>query len=250
MIVPQPTDGKPSPGTGLLVRLRGMPYFVTALHNFFHDFGGMDQVLRSWSETRFKFRESEIGRTESLNAAVHRVKSRVGSHLPLPRAETVLIDKKHDLIAVSVDLSMDVFAHAEFIDLESECFTKDLTSGLSLVSVGVTLSSQVHVPGVGPTLIPQIDHVRFDPETDTSGTTHQWYSPEYFFMPFSLLQDGIDPHGFSGSPIFVNKEPTGAIWTAAPHVVGLALDFFRSKRLLIVVKIETVVDLLNRDTHG
>ncbi|MGB8013417.1 MAG: hypothetical protein WCF68_17530 [Terriglobales bacterium] len=123
-----------------------------------------------------------------------------------PYLNGLLIDTKHDLIAVRINSSPEEIAHAEFVNLESECFTRELTTGLSLLVVGVTLSSQVNVPGAGPTLVPQLDHVRFDPDL-TSGTTHD--------LPYSLKQDGIDPHGFSGAPVFVNKEPSpGGLWMA------------------------------------
>ena len=83
--------------------------------------------------------------------------------------------------------------------------------------------------------------------------TQNCYSPNYFFMPYSLTQDGIDPHGFSGAPIIVNKEPSaGELWTASPHVVGIALRYFkknslRSTDLLMAVKISAVIDLLISD---
>jgi hypothetical protein len=51
-------------------------------------------------------------------------------HLSLP--EGLLIDDKHDLIAVRVDPSFAAITHAEFINLESECFTGELKSGYSL----------------------------------------------------------------------------------------------------------------------
>jgi hypothetical protein len=248
-IVPTPSEGKPSPGTGLLGQFRGKEYLVSALHNFFHDVGGKDQVIQSWEATRFKFRDdAPLDRVESLNQAVSRVKSEYGLTLPLSLPEGLLIDAKHDLIAVRINPSLEEIAHAEFVNLESECFTRELTTGLSLLVVGVTLSSQVNVPGPGPTLVPQLDHVRFDSDLDTSGTTHDCYLPEYFFMPYSLTQDGIDPHGFSGAPVFVNKEPSpGGLWTASPHVVGMVLRYFRKNDLLVAVKISTVIDLLNTD---
>ena len=250
-ISPTPTEGKPSPGTGLLVQFRGKKYLVSALHNFFHDLGGKDQVIQSWEATRFKFRDdAPLEGVESLNQAVSRVKSEYGITLPPSLPEGLLIDAKHDLIAVRINASLEQFAHADFVNLESESFTKDLTTGLSLVVVGVTLSSQVNVPGAGPTLVPQLDHVRFDSEQDTSGMTHDCYSPEYFFMPYSLTQDGIDPHGFSGAPVFVNREPSpGGLWTASPHVVGIVLRYFRKKDLLMAVKISTAIDLLITDTY-
>jgi hypothetical protein len=220
------------------------------LHNFkFQDEGGNDQVIQSWEATRFGFRgDGPLESVESLNQAAGRAKSEYGITLPLSLPGGLLIDAKCDLIAVRMNPSLEGVAHAEFVNLESECFTKELTTGLSLMIAGVSLSSQVNIPGAGPTLIPQFDHVRFDSDVDKSGMTHNWSSPEYFFMPYSLRKDGIDPHGFSGAPVFVNKEPTpGVLWTASPHVVGLALRYFRKKELLGAVRISAVIDLLNSD---
>lgn len=87
-IVPTPSEGKPSPGTGLLVQFQGKKYLVSALHNFFHDVGGKDQVIRSWEAIRFEFRDdSPLGRVESLNQAVSRVKSEYGQTLALSLPE-------------------------------------------------------------------------------------------------------------------------------------------------------------------
>lgn len=247
-IAPLPTDGSPSPATGLLVQVKGKQYFVTALHNFFHDYGKMEQVVKSWEETRFMFRDPRFGRTESMNEAARLVRPQLGTMLPLYLSDDgLLFDEKHDLLAVRVDGSLEAFAHAEFLDIEEQSFTKDLESGVSLLMVGVTLSSVVDAPDFGPTLIPQMDHVRFDADTDTSGTTHEWYSAEYFFMRFSLVQDGYDAKGFSGAPVFVNKEPSsGELWMPSPRVTGIVLRYFRSKSLLIAVKIGTVIDLLRK----
>ena len=73
-------------------------------------------------------------------------------------------------------------------------------------------------------------------------------SPTYFYMPYSLTQDGINPHGFSGAPVFVNKEPAPeGVWSVSPHMVGIVQRFSQKKGVLIVRKISTVIDLLNKD---
>jgi hypothetical protein len=149
---------------------------------------------------------------------------------------------------VKVSPSWRELEHVAFVDLESECFTRELTTGLTLVMVGVTLSSTASAPWMLPTLIPQTERVEFDSDLDTDGMTHNWYSPDYFFMPFSLAEDGIDPHGFSGAPIFVNKEPgEEGLWIASPHVIGIVLRYFRKKKLIVAVKIQTVIELLKSD---
>jgi hypothetical protein len=248
-IAPVPTDGSASPATALLVLFKDQKYLVTALHNFFHDLGGKEQVIQSWQVTRFGFRDqSPLERVESMNVAAMRAKPERGTMLPLSSPDDLLIDEKHDLLAVKVSTSWRELEHVAFVDLESECFTRELTTGLTLVMVGVTLSSTASAPWMLPTLIPQTERVEFDSDLDTDGMTHNWYSPDYFFMPFSLAEDGIDPHGFSGAPIFVNKEPgEEGLWIASPHVIGIVLRYFRKKKLIVAVKIQTVIELLKSD---
>lgn len=249
-IVPTPGAGEPSPGTGTLVQLRKRKYFVSALHCFFHDVGGAEQVMRSWTAARFKFRdEVPLGRTESLHEAAQRVQPDVGRTLPLSAQEDLLIDAKHDLIAVRIRPNLRTIAHAEFIDLETEVFTKELPTGSSLLALGAPLDSRVSVRGGGQALIPQLEHVRYDPDIDISGMTHDSYSPSYFYMPYSLTQDGIDPHGFSGAPVFVNKDPApDGLWAVSPHIAGMVQRFSRRKGLLLSRKISTVIELLETDS--
>lgn len=250
-IVPTPIMGSPSSGTGTLVEWQGTKFFVSALHCFFHDMGGTEQVIRSWNATRFGFRDEQgLGRTESLNEAEQRVKPSIGRTIPVSAQEDFLIDSKHDLIAVRIPPALDALAHAEFINLETEAFTKDLVAGTSLVALGAPIASRVSVLGFGETLIPQVELVRYDPDIDTSGMTNEVYSPTNFYMPYSLTIDGIAPHGFSGAAVFVNKEPApDGVWSVSPHIVGIVQQFAKRKGFLIARKISTVIDLLNTDRN-
>jgi hypothetical protein len=248
-IVPTPSTGSPSSGTGTLIEWQGTKFFVSALHCFFHDMGGTEQVIRSWNATRFGFRDEHgLGRTESLNEAEQRVQPNIGQTIPISAQEDFLIDSKHDLIAVRIPPALDALAHAEFINLETEAFTKNLVAGTSLIALGAPIASRVHVLGFGETLIPQVEHVRYDPYIDTSGMANDVYSPSNLFMPYSLTKDGIAPHGFSGAAVFVNKEPApDGVWSVSPHIVGIVQQFAKRKGFLIVRKISTVIDLLNTD---
>ncbi len=246
-IVPTPGTTEPSSGTGTLVQWQGTKYFVSALHCFFHDIGGNEQVIRSWNATRFRFRdEHQLGRTESLNEAVQRVQPDIGINIPVLAREDFFIDIKHDLIAVRIPSALSAFVHAEFIDLETEAFTRELTAGISLVVLGAPIASRVSVPGLGEVLIPQLEHVRYDPNIDTSGMAADIYSPSNFYIPYSLTKDGIAPHGFSGAAVFVNKEPAlDGVWSVSLHIAGVVQKFSRLKGFLIARKIGTVIDLLN-----
>jgi hypothetical protein len=204
-------------------------------------------VIRSWNATRFGFRDEHgLGRTESMNEAEQRVQPNIGRTIPVSAQEDFLIDSKHDLIAVRITPALDALAHAEFINLETEAFTKDLVAGTSLIALGAPIASRVHVLGFGETLIPQVEHVRYDPDMDTSGMTNDIYSPSNFYMPYSLTKDGIPPNGFSGAAVFVNKEPSpDGVWSVSLHMVGIIQQFAKRKGFLVVRKISTVIDLLN-----
>ena len=251
-LVPTPGTGSPSSGTGTLVEWQRTKFFVSALHCFFDDMGGTEQVIRSWNATRFGFRDEHgLGRTESLNEAEQRVEPNTGRTIPISAQEDFLIDSKHDLIAVRIPPDLDALAHAEFINLETEAFTKDLAPGTSLIALGAPIASRVHVLGFGETLIPQVEHVRYDPDIDISGMANDVSSPSNLFMPYSLTKDGIAPHGFSGAAVFVNKEPApDGVWSVSPHIVGIVQKFAKRKGFLIVRRISTVIDLLNTDRNA
>jgi hypothetical protein len=251
-IVPTPGTESPSSGTGTLVEWQGTKFFVSALHCFFHDMGGTEQVIRSWNATRFGFRDEHgLGRTESLNEAQQRVQPSIGWAIPVSTQGDFLIDNKRDLIAVRIPPALDALAHAEFINLETEAFTKDLVAGTSLIALGAPIASRVHVLGFGETLIPQVEHVRYDPDIDSSGMTNEVYSPSNFYMPYSLTKDGIAPHGFSGAAVFVNKEPApNGVWSVSPHIAGIIQQFAKRKGFLIARKISAVLDLLNTDRNA
>jgi hypothetical protein len=246
-LVPDPNMGTPSSGTGTLVQWQGTKYFVSALHCFFHDSGGDDQVIRSWNATRFAFPSArQFGRTESLHEAEQRVEPEIGRTIPVHAREDFFIDSRHDLIAVRVPSALIDAPHLEYVNLETEAFTKELAEGVSLLVLGAPIASRVNVPGFGQTLIPQVDHVRYDPHIDISGLGIDFYSQSYFYFPYSLTQEGIDPHGFSGAAVFVTKksEPDG-IWSVSPQMVGIVQQFGRSRGCLAARKISTVIDLLN-----
>lgn len=252
LLVPTPDSGAPSSGTGTLVEWKGKKFLVSALHCFFHDLGGTAQVIRSWNATRFGFRDERgLGRTESLNEAQQRVQPGIGCTLPVSAPEDFLIDSKHDLIAVRLPHNLDALAHSEFINLGTDAFKKDLVTGISLIALGAPIASRVHVAGFGETLIPQVEHVRYDPDLDTSGMTSETYSPSNFFMPYSLTKDGIAPYGFSGAAVFVNKEPEpDGVWSVSPHIVGIIQQFAKRKGFLIVRKISAVIELLDTDRNA
>ena len=192
-----------------------------------------------------------LGRTESLHEAAQLVQPDIGTMIPVYERKDFLIDKRHDLIAVKVPDHDSAFAHTDFVDLETEAYTRDLAEGVSLIMLGAPIDSRVKVAGFGETIIMQVENVRYDPNLDISGLTNENYSPSNFYLPYSLTQDGIAPYGFSGAAVFVNKEPArDGVWCVTPHIVGVAQRYARHKDFLIARKISTAIDLLEADRNA
>ena len=245
----QSPNGKISVGTGFLVQYRERKYFVSALHNFFYGDGGREQVIRCWEAARFKFRDvSQIGFVESLNFAVERLKPDLGVPLPHSFPNGLFIDVKHDLIAVRVDSLLGVFASAAFLNLEEESYTDELNAETHLLTIGMPFDAQVEIPGVGRALVPTLDHVTFNPNVDKSRVSSRLCTQDYFLVPYSLGQDEIEPHGFSGAPIFSQSHSSPSIvWTPAPRVVGVVMEWLRKLDLIAALRIGIVISLLESD---
>lgn len=248
MFTQSPND-KLSVGTGFLVQFRGRRYFVSALHNFFYDDGGREQVIRCWDAARFKFRDAPpIGFVESLNFAVQRLKPDLGVPLPHLFPNGLFIDAKHDLIAVRVNSLLEEFASAVFLKLEEESFTDELNAEIHLLTIGMPFDAQVEIPGVGRALVPTLDHVKFNPNVDKSRVPSRLCTQDYFLVPYSLGQDEIEPHGFSGAPIFSQSHSSPSIvWTPAPRVVGVVMEWLRKLDLIAALRIGIVISLLESD---
>ena len=238
-----------SVGTGFLVQYRGRKYFVSALHNFFYEEGGLRGVAASWEAARFKFRGSQpINFEDSRTFPPGQLTIDSGVSIPHSFPEGLLIDQGNDLIAVEVDGDHPSFATGLFVDIDQDGYGGALQHEMSLVTLGNPFAGRISIPGNQEVsaLIPHLDHVLFDVNLKTPLTDLP--PGDYFFMPYSLHQEQIPPHGFSGAPIFVqggsDAEP---VWSATPQIAGVVLRYFDKYRVIAAAKTEVVTRLLCKD---
>ena len=83
-------------------------------------------------------------------------------------------------------------------------YSGDLQDQMSLVTLGNPFAGRIPIPGnqKASALIPHLDHVLFDANLDTSWAATDYLSPDYFFMPYSLHQEQVAPHGFSQDEVY------------------------------------------------
>jgi hypothetical protein len=250
------TQGKPaesSVGTGFLVQFQGRKYFVSALHNFFYKECALTGVIASWEAAKFKFRGTQpVNFEDARNFQPGKMTLDTGVSLPHSFPKGLVIDQDHDLIAVEVGGDHGHFATAQFLNLEQDMYSGDLQDQMSLVTLGNPFAGRIPIPGnqKASALIPHLDHVLFDANLDTSWAATDYLSPDYFFMPYSLHQEQVAPHGFSGAPVFVqggsDAEP---VWIATPRVVGAVLRYFPRHHAIAAVKMQVVVRMLETNTN-
>lgn len=236
------SNGKVSNGTAVLVQYRGRRFIVSALHVFNEP--GLE-IRARWNAARFRFRDpAPINFHESLNALHPKLEAREGIAIPL-ESEPV-IDRKHDLIAAELPPDFSVSSGAEAFEIESHTLLGDPGKGASIVVAGTPFSERVEVASGDTVLHPFLEHVVYDPDVDRSRLPFSWTQEDHLVFKFSLTQDGVEPHGFSGAPVWVQGSRGSSLWTASPEFAGIVCGYHRRENLIQVMRAKHVLALLER----
>jgi len=237
----------PSVGTGFLVGLGGHTYIASALHNFAFQGEGPIDVLRTWNETKFKFRDKgPLQFRESLDIPEEEFVLLPG--VTLSADSSMLIDKKRDLIAVRVEPGGVIPRHVYPVELKEGGYTGEIESGASLITVGMPFAGRVKLRS-GPTVFyPHTDHVRFDPNISPVGLPHSYDPKDHILYRYSNELEGIGPKGYSGAPVWSNNSGgPESIWSVQPAIVGIALEYYKKRQLIQAVRIKHLLDLLQSE---
>ena len=136
-------------------------YIVSARHNFtFQGDSGAD-IARTWNETKFKFRDkgglrfhASLDVTESSFVLIPGIQFSANS--------SILISKKHDLIAVQLERDEVMSDQVYPVDLEKSAFTGEIASGASLITIGMPFAGRVKLSSGKTVFYPHTDHVRYE----------------------------------------------------------------------------------------
>jgi hypothetical protein len=236
-----------SVGTGFLVSFAEHTYIVSALHNFTLQGDGSPDIIRSWNETRFKFRDAGAlrfrERVENPEAELLLVPG-----IQLAASRPPLIDRRFDIIAVHLEAGEVLSNEVYPIELEDCIYNGEIRPGASLITVGMPYAGRVSSPHGKTVFYPHTDHVQHDPNIDDSNL-RQSYSPEdHLLYHYGNHLDGIDPGGYSGAPVWSSYDvDQTAVWSARPAIVGIALRYYRNRNLLEAVRIKHLPALLEAD---
>lgn len=233
-------DNNPSVGTGVLLMYGERLYIMSALHVFKFDDGDLKRAQRA---SRFKFGcGPSLSILKAGDTAPHATPLDFG--VPLPLESQPLVDSKYDLIALRLEDGFETPEFASALEVETGLHRGELQKGDSLLTLGDPWAGRQKLPNGGEALMPYVDHVKYDPDIDSSRLPH-WYSQEdHFLFPYDLSSVGIEPNGFSGAPVWKHEESKKMIWAANPKLVGIVLSFAKERSVIIAVKASRLLPLL------
>jgi hypothetical protein len=237
----------PSVGTGFIVSFGGCIYIVSARHNFTFQGENTSDIVRTWHETKFKFRDRGTLQFHE-NRDIPEENFVLVSGKKFSTHTLVLISKKHDLIAVRLEPDEVVADQVCPFELRDGAYSGDIKVGASLITVGMPFAGRIKLRS-GPTVFsPHFDHVRYDPDISPAGLPHLYRAEDHILYHYSNEQDGISPSGYSGAPVWANNGPdVEGVWSVQPAIVGIALEYYKRRQLIRAVRIGHLIDLLESD---
>jgi hypothetical protein len=238
---PSPED--PYTGTAVLVRFRSQRYLVSALHNFDkYKSGNIDTVVSAWTRTRFQFRDE--GPLNFVDGREHVVPA-LSKGIELPLDTKPLIDRKFDLVAVRVTDRAVMSDPVSSVDLDKSAFSDIITDGATLITVGMPSANAIKLPKNSKVFNSYTFWSSY--KADATLPSHYRFEAEDQFLYSYSPGATMHPGGFSGAPVWANADLTGPIWSPAPVMVGLVLEYFKDFHLIKASKMKNIIGLLKKD---
>lgn len=240
----QEPGAPPGSGAAVLVGFKGRTYIVSALHNF--DFQGPnpEALTRTWNETSFKFRDD--GTLVFHNGRELPAQYNLQHGARLASGRQMLTNPTHDLIAVRLEPGEVVSEQVYPIELESCAHTGGIQEGAPLVTLGMPFSGAMTLPDGRNVLYPHTFEVPYDPKiASTISLPARLDRDDYIFYKYENVEQGVEPGGFSGAPVWsLRAVEDNKLWYPKPVVIGIVLRYHESKNAIRAVKIQHLLDLL------
>lgn len=222
-------------GTGTLLSYGSANLILTANHNL---------QQPHLSELRFGFNHGG-----NLQAATT---SETATNQPLPYytlkfrdRDEIFRDKKNDIAALILHPTEKPRGVAAFYDA-SALKPLAIPDGKSVVFLGFPVGNSADIRQGKWLVSPVSEHSRYDSTLNQSKYLTSSYDPNCeFLLKYELLEDGLRPHGFSGSGAWCSLEPKGGIWTPDLILVGVITNYLKEHQLLVLAGLRAVVELLS-----
>jgi hypothetical protein len=160
----------------------------------------------------------------------------------LPVDDAAVTDQANDIAAIRVkrDWLPSTVRFAQ-IDPRAEA----IKDGSTVVLAGFAWDNSFPLKGEARAVGVTIQSGRFDSTVNaTKGLSSNYNTNDHFLVPYTRTEDGVRPHGFSGTAAWCNAEQAGAVWAPHPVLVGVQTSWFPRSKLMQVVRLGPVLRLL------
>ncbi len=227
-----------APATGTLVTWKDRPFVLTASH-----------VLEGvrLNEVRFYTRDVgpivRIGPEEALRK--YGPPRRAGERFDIRGVAAESNQHRDDLVILELSSLAGVSRYARFYHLVDKPLA--LTDGTTVLTMGYAEDSSVAIAPGRRGIAATDDFATFSSTLNARTDLHSSYdSARQFLLPFTRLEDGIEPHGMSGAGAWSNSNPLGQLWAAHPVLVGVVSRWHRAPNLLQITNLDSVLELFRQ----
>jgi hypothetical protein len=224
-------------GTGVLVSFGSQNLILTAGHNL----GGT-----SVEDLLFHFRpEGSLQETTMSEFEAKARTLRPDASYQL-KFSTVVRDEVNDIAALVLSAEEKPRGLATHCDLTA-CHPLKIPDQTSVLLLGFPVAYSAPIGPRQKMLGVSSDHLLYDSTLNDLGYLPSSYDPEHqFLLKYKLAEEGLLPHGFSGSGTWCGRDVVGRIWRPEPLLIGIVTGYLRESQLLVVAGLPAICALLSR----
>ena len=159
----------------------------------------------------------------------------------LPVDDNVIADKENDIVTIPLNVKQ-LPAAARFYEIGQKVAIPN--DGDTVLLAGFAWDNSFPLKGQARAVGVIAQSGAFDRALNATKGLSSKYNPEdHFLLPYAM-DDGVRPHGISGTGAWGNADHAGSVWTSQPILVGVQIAWFPKSRLLQIVRLGPILALL------
>lgn len=219
-------------GTGTLIKWKSSHLILTANHNLD---GNKPSAIRFVFHPGGTLREGPMTTRED-SGGLYR-----GDLLPVD--DDVIADKVNDIAAIPFSVK-ELPKAAKFYEIGLEVPAP--VDGNTVTLAGFAWDNSFPLKGQARAVGVITQSGRFDSRLNaTKGLSSRYNPADHFLLPYTRMDDGVQPYGISGTGVWGNADHAGSVWAPNPILVGVQTAWFAKSKLLQIVRLEPVLALLS-----
>jgi hypothetical protein len=161
----------------------------------------------------------------------------------LPVEDDAIADQENDIVAIRLNTDR-LPPTARFSEIDPRA--QIIRDGSTVILGGFAWDNSFPLKGQARAVGVTTQSGRFDSALNARKGLSSKYNPDnHFLLPYTRVEDGVKPYGFSGAAAWCNADQVGAVWAPHPILVGVQTAWFPTSKLLQIVRLGPILTLLS-----